>query len=211
MKCWDFHDGPGRIPSPEGLAAARRAVGFRHVRLDAARRTVRFDDPGVELDLGGVGKGYAVDLAVARLRAFRVVPAALVHGGASSVYALGAPPGEAAWRLPLRSPDGSALDCGEVALRDRSISGSSPAENTFVLDGRRYASILDPRTGLPARGIGASWALAPTATETDVLSTTFFIFSPDETRAYCEANPEVGAIVLPDGASALLRFGRTGN
>jgi thiamine biosynthesis lipoprotein len=207
MKCWSFHDGMGRMPSPEALDDARRRVGFRHVRLDAARRTVHFALPGVELDLGAIGKGYAVDLAVARLRSFRVVPAAIVHGGASTVYALGAPPGEAGWPVRLRSPVDGAPDYGSLVLHDRALSGSARAESTFVAGGRRYGHLLDPRTGEPARGLEASWALAPTATESDALSTAFFVFTPAETRAYCDANPEVGAILLPEGAGALLRFG----
>jgi thiamine biosynthesis lipoprotein len=207
MKCWRFHDGAGAMPEPGALAAARKRVGFRHVKLDARRRAVRFDRRGVELDLGGIGKGYAVDAAVARIRSFRVIPAAMVHGGTSTAYALGAPPGERGWPFRLRNPDDMKRGHGVVRLRDRAISGSAPAENTFAVRGRRYGHILDPRTGEPARGMSASWSVAPTATESDVLSTAFFVFTPAETRAYCAANPEVGAVVLPEGRPKPLRFG----
>jgi thiamine biosynthesis lipoprotein len=207
MKCWRFHDGKGRLPEAGALAAARRRVGFRHVRVDAARRTVRFEAPGLELDLGGIGKGYAVDAAVARIRSFRFVTAAMIHGGTSSAYALGAPPGQPGWPFRLRSPRDMRRGLGRIVLRDRSISGSAPAENSFRKGGRRYGHILDPRTGEPARGADAAWAVAPTATESDVLSKAFFVFSPAETRAYCRANPEVGAVVLPEGALRVRRYG----
>ncbi len=208
MKCWRFHDGRGRPPEPEALAAARARTGFGHVRLDPVARTVRFDRPGVELDLGGIAKGYAVDVAVARLRAFGVIPAAMVHGGTSTAYALGAPPGEPGWPFRFRSPRDLRRGFGTVTFRDRAISGSAPSDNSFRRRGRRYGHILDPRTGEPAHGgAAAAWAIAPTATESDVLSTAFFILGQRQTRAYCGANPEVGAVVLPEGARRARRFG----
>src|SRR5205823_12681879 len=92
MKAWGFFRGGGRVPSEAELAALRARVGYRHVILDPAAHTVRFDTPGVELDLGGIAKGYAVDRAVAVLREADV-PAALVSAGGSTIYGLGAPPG----------------------------------------------------------------------------------------------------------------------
>src|SRR5262249_39477501 len=92
MKAWGFFRGEGRVPSDEELAAARHVVGASHVKLDAASRTIRFDEPGVELDLGGIAKGYAVDRVVELLR-HRRIPAALVSAGGSTIYALGTPPG----------------------------------------------------------------------------------------------------------------------
>ena len=96
MKAWGFFRDDGRLPGPEELARAREAVGYGHVALDRQAGTVRFDRPGVELDLGGIGKGYAVDRVVELLRR-RGVASALVNLGGSSVYGLGAPPGGDAW------------------------------------------------------------------------------------------------------------------
>ncbi|MEP6914792.1 MAG: FAD:protein FMN transferase, partial [Acidobacteriota bacterium] len=98
MKAWGFFRGEGRMPAAGELTAARRNVGGDHVVLHAADRTVRFDRAGVELDLGGIAKGYAVDRVV-RLLVDRRIPAALVSAGGSTIYALGAPPGRHAWEV----------------------------------------------------------------------------------------------------------------
>src|SRR5215510_2390534 len=96
MKAWGFFRGEGRLPSEQDLAAARRHVGAAHVRLDTAARTISFDAPGVELDLGGIAKGYAVDRA-ARVLERHHVAAALISAGGSTTYGLGAPPGRDGW------------------------------------------------------------------------------------------------------------------
>src|SRR5437868_10951780 len=98
MRAWGFFRGAGRYPAAAELAQARAAVGWQHVQLDAAARTVQFDRAGVELDLGGIGKGYAVDRVAALLREGGV-RAALIDAGGSTLYAIGAPPGKLGWRL----------------------------------------------------------------------------------------------------------------
>lgn len=92
MKAWGFFRGQGRLPTRGEIAQVLKHVGYQHVKLDPAARTVRFDEDGIELDLGGIAKGYAVDRAVGILRA-NGVTSALVSSGASSIYALGSPPG----------------------------------------------------------------------------------------------------------------------
>ena len=109
MKAWGFFRDEGRVPATASSPGALAVVGYRHVVLDRAAGTVRFDRPGVELDLGGIGKGYAVDRVVALLRR-RGIASALVNLGGSSVYGLGAPPGGRPGRSGSRTrptrPDG---------------------------------------------------------------------------------------------------------
>ncbi len=102
MKAWGFFRDEGRVPGQDELARALAVVGYRHVELDPAAGTVRFDRPGVELDLGGIGKGYAVDRVVSLLRQ-QGIASALVNLGGSSVYGLGAPPGERPGRSGSRT------------------------------------------------------------------------------------------------------------
>ena len=103
MKVWKFFGASGALPSPEELAAARADVGWKNIRLDPEQRTVRFLSAGIELDPGGIGKGYAVDRAVRILRA-KQVSAALLSAGSSTIYAMGAPAGEVGWKVRVPSP-----------------------------------------------------------------------------------------------------------
>ena len=103
MKAWGFFRDEGRLPDARALESARAVVGYRHASLDRARHSVSFDRPGVEIDLGGIGKGYAVDRAVAVLRCLGI-ESALVNLGGSSVYGVGAPPGAAAWEIGIEDP-----------------------------------------------------------------------------------------------------------
>ena len=112
MKAWGFFKGDGRVPDDGELQELRGRIGFAHVVLDTARRTIRFDQAGVELDLGGIAKGYAVDRAVDVLRRSGV-SAALVSAGGSTIFGLGAPPGQKAWDVNVEDP----LDPSRVALR----------------------------------------------------------------------------------------------
>ena len=103
VRCWGFMGANGKMPSPEDVAEAIEKVGMRHVQLDVANRTVRFAREGVMLDLGAIGKGYAVERGVEILREAGVT-SALFHGGTSTVYAVGHPPEAAAWKVAFETP-----------------------------------------------------------------------------------------------------------
>jgi thiamine biosynthesis lipoprotein len=171
LRAWGFVGGGGRRPRGADLAAARQVSGFRYVHLDRDQGTVRFTRTGVCLDLGAIGKGYAVDTAVETLR-FAGVESALVHAGTSSVFALGAPPGADAWRVALRDPRGDAgTVLGWVDLRDRALSVSAPHGKAFREGDRLYGHVLDPRSGRPTRGTLLAAVSHPTASLTDAVST----------------------------------------
>jgi thiamine biosynthesis lipoprotein len=103
VRCWGFHDGTGRVPNARELAKARASVGLHLVELDELRRTVRFRRPGVMLDLGAIGKGYAIERAAELLREAGVT-SALLHGGTSTVYGLGRPPEAEFWNIAVDYP-----------------------------------------------------------------------------------------------------------
>jgi thiamine biosynthesis lipoprotein len=198
MKAWGFFQGEGRVPRRAELAAARQRVGYQHVHLDATARTIRFDVPGVELDLGGIAKGYAVDRVVDLLRG-RGVGAALVSAGGSTVYGVGAPPGEDAWRVELQDPLAPGRAAFTVALRDRALSMAGTSEKFFEQRGRRYGHIMDPRTGRPVRDVLAVAVLSDTGTTGDALDDALFVRGVERGRAYLQRHPGAEAyFFLPE-------------
>jgi thiamine biosynthesis lipoprotein len=183
MKAWGFFRGDGRVPSAPELDAARRAVGARRVRLDRASRTIAFDDPGVELDLGGIAKGYAVDRVVGILKR-RGVVAALVSAGGSSVFGLGSPPDGAGWTVAIQDPVNSGRTAFDVQLRDRALSVAGSSDKFFEADGRTYSHIMDPRSGRPVHGVLSVAVLSSDATSGDALDDALFVLGPEGSRNY---------------------------
>jgi thiamine biosynthesis lipoprotein len=195
MKAWGFFRDEGRVPGEDELTRALEVVGHRHVVLDREAGTVRFDRPGVELDLGGIGKGYAVDRVVEVLRR-RGVSSALVNLGGSSVYGLGAPPGRKAWAIGVQDPTRSSRIARTVALRDRALSVSGGFERFFERDGVTYSHVMDPRTGRPVQGILSVAVVTPRATDGDALDNVVFVLGPERGRPHVRRLPATEALVF---------------
>lgn len=209
LRAWGFHDGRFRVPDDEEIAALLPLVGPGNVEFDDEDRLVRYRAPGVEVALGAVGKGYAID-AAARILGFYRVGRAVIHGGHSTIYAIGAPPGEEAWSFTLKDPRDRETPIEEVRLRDAALSTSAATEQRFEAGGVRYGHILDPRTGRPAQSALSVSVVAPTAELSDALSTAFFVGGPGLAERYTRDHPEVRAIVVmqaEDGGIEALRFG----
>lgn len=182
-------------PSPDELAEARATVGWQHVALDRATRTIRFLTPGIELDLGGIGKGFALDRAARILRRHGVT-AALLGAGRSSYYAIGAPPDAEGWPIVISSPRDPAQVLSTIRLHDRSLSTSGNAQKFFELDGKRYSHIIDPRTGEPSAGMLQVTVTAGTAAESDALATALFVLGPERAAALIGRGDEVAALLV---------------
>jgi thiamine biosynthesis lipoprotein len=200
IKAWGFYRRRGRLPSPKERSEVMTRVGMRHVVLDEAERTVRFRRPGLEINLGSIGKGYALDRAAALLHDRWGLAGALLHGGHSSVLGLGTPPeDERGWSVRIRHPWDGERSLAVVRLRDRALATSAATFQHLEYNGRKLGHILDPRSGWPAEGLASATVLAPTAAEADGLATAFFILGVDRARTYCERHPGVGAVLLPAG------------
>jgi FAD:protein FMN transferase len=186
VRCWGFMGSSGHLPQPGELAEARASVGMSLVHLDPSDFTVRFERPGVMLDLGAIGKGYAIERAAEVLREAGVT-SALLHGGTSSVQALGHPPDAEYWKIAIERPQPAsgappaspsseppATSPGLLAtvpLCDEAMSVSAVWGKSFQAEGRTFGHVLDPRTGQPAAGAVLAAVVLPSATETDALST----------------------------------------
>ncbi len=175
MKVWGFYRGSGHLPHRPEVAAALTRVGYRHVHLDPSAQTVWFDRPGVELDPGGIGKGYAVDRMVDILRQ-KGFATALVAGSGSSIYGMGAPPDEPrGWRVDIRNPWNPRKIAAEVFLKDMSMSTSGSYEKFFRAEGKIYAHIMDPRTGYPARGSVSVSVITPRTIDSEAWAKPYFV------------------------------------
>jgi len=193
MRAWGFFRKNGQYPSSTELSRARSSVGWNKVELDPQERTIKFNTRGMELDMGGIGKGYAVDRVIDLLRASGV-SSALVDAGSSTLYALGAPPGKPGWKVIVPWPGDRSRAISEVMLRDSSLSTSGSYEKFFRLNGNTYCHIMDPRTGEPVEGMLQTTVIAPTGTESDALSTTMFVMGPARGRDLLRSIPTTSAI-----------------
>jgi thiamine biosynthesis lipoprotein len=187
VRCWGFMGNTGKMPDPGAVAQARSAVGMQWLTLNEKDFTIRFERYGMMIDLGAIGKGYALERAVEILIEGGVT-SALLHGGTSTVYALGAPPQTEAWkvaidsprsRIPLPQPDleesqadrSSAKPLAVVSLRNEALSVSAVHGRSFVEGERTYGHVIDPHTGEPVLGSLLAAVTLPSATESDALST----------------------------------------
>jgi thiamine biosynthesis lipoprotein len=205
VRAWGFLRREGRTPTDEALAAALAASGMRHVELDAAGRRVRFARPGVEINPGAIGKGWAVDRAVERLTAAGV-RSVLVHGGQSSVRARGVQgpdePGRRGWKVGLRHPLRPGTRLATVTLADRALGTSGSGTQFFIDRGRRLGHILDPRTGRPAEGVVSATVLAADATTADALATALYVLGPAGLDVIAPPGGDVAAILVLPAATA---------
>jgi thiamine biosynthesis lipoprotein len=186
LKCWRDEDGDPRTPSGEELNFARLHTGSQLLQLDEREHTIRLAASPVLIDLGGIGKGYAVD-CVARLLREWSIETALISGGYSSVLALEAPPGTDGWPLTLSDPLDHRRILARPHLRNGALGGSGV---------QKGGHIISPRTGKAVQGKRAAWSAAPDATTADALSTAFMIMESEEIRQYCSLHADRKAMVM---------------
>jgi thiamine biosynthesis lipoprotein len=194
-RCWGFLRREGRLPSPEAITAARALVGMSAVRFDESSRTIRFPRPGVELNLGSIGKGYALDRMAALMRR-RGVGHALLSAGGSSAVALGGR--HEGWTVDIRPRQAGEARLARLHLRDGALATSGAGEQFFEVEGKRYGHVIDPRTGWPAAGILGVSVVTAEGALSDALSTAFLVGGLDVARRYCASYPQTLALVTPD-------------
>ncbi|NLE39455.1 MAG: FAD:protein FMN transferase [Pirellulaceae bacterium] len=201
---WGFARRKGTIPTNEQLDEARSRVGSDKLELNSNGQTARLGVPGMRINLGAIGKGYALDRSAAIL-AERGIEDFLMHGGQSSVVARGSRgnPGFApnrgeptGWTVGVHDPTRHGRRLAEIRLCNRALATSSSEKQFFRHQGRRYSHILDPRTGQPAEGLVSATVVAPSAVLADGLSTALFVLGADHALTFCEARPELAVLLV---------------
>ena len=200
-ECWRDDEGTDLTPSDEQLRQALARTGMDKLVIDTENHTVSVKVNRLAIDLGGIGKGYAIDEMADVLRDWDI-ETALIGGGGSTHYRLGCPRGRNGWRIALGDLDGLMGAMPSFTLRDRASSGSGVTAD--------HIHIIDVHTGRLVTGPRATWAHAPTAAESDALSTAFLLMDASQVQEYCRRHADVGGIVavLADGRTRLERFGR---
>jgi FAD:protein FMN transferase len=192
---WKFDDDLERkVPPAAEIARRRRLIAWRDVIVDPVGKTVKLRRPGMRMGLGGIAKGYAVDRASAILRAQGFGDFMVQAGG--DLYVSGQK-GPARWMVGVRDPRGGARDViAKMGIKDQAFSTAGDYERAFVLDGKRYHHIIDPKTGYPATASRGVTILAPNAFLADALDDAVFILGPRKGLALCAQFPDTAAVVI---------------
>jgi thiamine biosynthesis lipoprotein len=205
---WKFdHDQDNRIPSPADVRARLPLVDFRAMDLDTETGTAFLRRPGMRVHLGGIGKGFAMDRAVAILRRQGVSDFLIQSGG--DLYASGRR-GDRPWRAGIQDPRGPADRMfAAISLNNETFSTSGDYERFFMKDGRRYHHILDPDEGTPARGCRSVTIVASRAVLADSLSTGVFVLGPQAGMALIEKLPDIEGVIVTSRNEVLVSSGLT--
>jgi thiamine biosynthesis lipoprotein len=200
VRCWGFMRGQGSVPSDEQIAEARANIGSEFLELDEANRTIHFLRPGMMLDFGAFGKGYAVDCAIEILREAGI-ESALLHGGTSTVYGLGGDANNKPWKIAITgapredgAPSEKVLEL--IQLNDNALSVSAVWGKSFASQGRTFGHILDARTGRPSQRAELAAIQIPSAADSDALSTALLVEGPAGLSALAQIRPHSRALIF---------------
>lgn len=203
IRIWGFLRGPRRVPGLIEMETCLEKVGSDKIMLDPQLRSVYYKIPGLEINLGSIGKGYALDV-VGGLLQKQQIKHFLIQGGYSSILANGCPQGgNQGWQITIRHPTMTDRTLGLVRLKNQGLATTANTFQSFEWQGKRLGHVLDPRSGWPASGMASSTVVARSGAVADALSTAFFVMGVEAARDYCKNHPGVGAILLEDRPDAI--------
>jgi FAD:protein FMN transferase len=203
LRTWKQAYAAGRRPSEDEVAAARHCVGSDKIALEAPNR-IHFRSTCLAIDLGGIGKGYAVDRAIELLKADGITSASINAGG-SSIGAIGAPPGQSGWPVRIAAKVSGGSDT--LLLRDMSMSTSQQNPLPFATTAGSFGEIFDPRTGAPTEARAAIAVVTPSGTTAEALTKALLMMSPDAAKALLAGLPDVSALWMSPAGELLAAHG----
>ncbi len=211
-EAWGFDKRRGSVPSQDRIDEALVRVGSSELKFDQDAKSIQFLKPGVELNLGGIGKGHALD-RIAELFESKKIENFVVHGGQSSVVARGSSSSDGGsgdskpskpeaqsdgWKVGLSHPTVPGLRLAEIRLNNQALGTSGSGRQGFFHNGKRYGHIIDPRTGWPASHFLSTTVISNSAALSDALATAFFVMSAEEIQIFCENRPDVSAVLVSE-------------
>ncbi len=201
---WGFEQRNGSVPSVEMLTTALESIGMQHLVLDTESSSVRFAVPNLKVNLGGIGKGYAIDQVAGLIREYDIDDFVL-HGGQSSVIAAGNQKdieSETAkgWPIGLSHPVLPDRRLAEFYLRDSALGTSGTARQGFFHQGKRYGHIIHPKTGWPTDHLLSTTVISDSAELSDALATAFFVMPIKEVENWCRDHTDIGVVLVSDVA-----------
>ena len=214
MKKWGFYKQQGRVPGKEELDSILESVSYKNIIIEekakkslsknpVTTKTVFFKNTGTQIDLGGIGKGYAVDRAASVLKQNGISSALINFAG--NIFTFGTPPGKDSWVIGLQHPRESEGLLGAFEIKDKAVSTSGDYEKFFTIEGKRYSHIIDPRTGNPVKGTVSVTIVTGNATRADALSTGVFVLGHEKGMDLIEQLSDVeGIIIYEDEDSKLI-------
>ena len=195
-EAWGFAKRQGAMPTQDELKAALANVGSQHLQLDLQASTVRLLRPGLRLNPGGIGKGFALDLA-AEILLRDGIGDFMIHGGLSSILARGQRKGiSSTWTVALKHPWRTEELLETIPLHDRALGTSGSGKQFFHFGGKRYSHIIDPRTGWPADQMMSVTVLCRSAAVADALATGLFVMGIDQAMEFCDRDPQISAVFV---------------
>ena len=209
MKLWGFYRKRKTLPSPEEVADAKTHIGLNKVIFDPKNKTIHFTVPGMRLDLGGIAKGFAVDLAANIAKEHNVTIGLINLSG--NAYCFPDPfPGKKRYTIGVRNPMHKSAICGKVELLDQSVATSGDYERYVIINGRHYAHIMDPRTGDPVENMLSVTVITSSATAADALSTSVFINGAKFAEKIHAEQPDTSFLIIrknDKGKSEMFKIG----
>ena len=203
VRLWGFFDKKPHVPSAAELASVRPLVDFRNVLLNPDRRTAHFARDGVEIDLGGIAKGFAVEIAAAVIARHGL--AGLIDAGGNQ-FVVGTPVGKTAWTFGIKNPDNPSVLLGVVEVTGGSVATSADYGNFLVANGTKYGHLLDPRSLRPAGASLSVTILSNDGTLADAATKAAFVLGPVQGLAFIDANPALAGLIAYRGSDGSIRI-----
>ena len=206
---WGFFREKGHVPPDKEIEKVLPAVSYKNIVINKSNdtkkpATIFLKNTQTQIDLGAIGKGYAVDKALEIIKKCGIDNGCINLGG--NIYVLGTPPGKNAWKIGVQHPRNRDEILGYLELKNEATATSGDYERFFEFNGKRYSHIINPQTGRPVSGTIATTIVAPTGTEVDALSTSVFVLGHEKGMELIKKIPNADAMIAyeeKDGKMAM--------